>query len=381
MPTSRRCAFRPTATTRRAALSAGTKATSSPCATPAATVSASTTCAPTSTAQIFDGIDQHIERLPLPGLRFAVNQLQLERVCAPTTLPPLIGGARFIIITHPNMLAAANTLKAHKDALGIQTMVVSTQTISGGISATASATQIRNWLSNHWNTSIVRPKWVLLMGDAEFVPTHYDQLNSWDTARNAGDIWYGQFPARRHRQHRAAVRHRPLPCGHAGPGQHHGQQGDCVRELPAARCHRRPGFLQPPHLRQLLRRQWQHRPALVRRDLGNRAQPRRGAGLQACSASTAPATPPTPPAGVAAAPCRRHCASRASPGMATPPTSPTPSTPAPRCSSTAATAGGRAGATPNFTTANLGAISVNRQPLPGGLQRELRQRHLRQRNR
>ena len=53
--------------------------------------------------------------------------------------------------------------------------------------------QIRNWLSNHWNTSIVRPKWVLLMGDAEYVPTHYDQVNSWDSARNAGDIWFGQF--------------------------------------------------------------------------------------------------------------------------------------------------------------------------------------------
>ena len=147
----------------------------------------------TPTTQLFDGIDQHIERLPLPGLRFAVNQLQLQRVCAPLSLPPLIGGARFIIITHPNMLAAANTLKAHKDSLGIQTRVVTTQTISGGISATASATQIRNWLANHWNTSIVRPKWVLLMGDAEYVPTHYDQANSWDSARNAGDIWYGQF--------------------------------------------------------------------------------------------------------------------------------------------------------------------------------------------
>lgn len=147
----------------------------------------------TPTAQVFDGIDQHIERLPLPGLRFAVNQQQLQRVCAPATLPPLVGGARFIIIAHPNLLAAANTLKAHKDSLGIQTQVVSTQTISGGLTTTASATQIRNWLANHWNTTLVRPKWVLLMGDAELVPTHYDQVNSWDSARNAGDIWYGQF--------------------------------------------------------------------------------------------------------------------------------------------------------------------------------------------
>ncbi len=141
----------------------------------------------------FDDIDQFIERLPLPGLRFALNQPQLERVCAPSSLPGLLGGARFLIISHPNLLAAAQTLKAHKDAMGIQTRVVSTADITGGVSATASATQIRNWLANHWNTSIVRPKWVLLMGDAELVPTNYDQTNSWDMARNASDIWYGQF--------------------------------------------------------------------------------------------------------------------------------------------------------------------------------------------
>jgi hypothetical protein len=34
---------------------------------------------------------------------------------------------------------------------------------------------------------------VLFMGDAEYVPTHYDQKNIWDNARNAGDMWYGQF--------------------------------------------------------------------------------------------------------------------------------------------------------------------------------------------
>ena len=141
----------------------------------------------------YDDIDKFIERLPLPGLRFAANQLQLQRVCAPSFTPQFVGGARFLIITHPNFVDAANTLKAHKDALGIQTRVVTTLEITGGSSNAASATQIRNWLSNHWNTSIVRPKWVLLMGDAEYVPTHYDQPNSWDSARNAGDIWFGQF--------------------------------------------------------------------------------------------------------------------------------------------------------------------------------------------
>ena len=146
----------------------------------------------TKNAAAFDGIDRHIEALPLPALKYALNQDLLKIECAFTNVPPVLSGARFIIVTHPNFLAAANALKAHKDALGINTLVVSTQTITGGAAA-ATAVQIRNWLSNYWNTHLVRPKWVLMMGDSEFIPTNYDQANWWNPARNASDIWYGQF--------------------------------------------------------------------------------------------------------------------------------------------------------------------------------------------
>lgn len=142
----------------------------------------------------FDSIDRRLERLPLPGVAQVANaRLVGELVCRPPiSVPPAVFGARFIIVTHPNFLDAANALRAHKIARGISTQVVTTQTISGG-ALTATKAQIRNWLANAYNTRIVRPKWVLLMGDAEFIPTHYDQTNSWDSARNAGDGWYGQF--------------------------------------------------------------------------------------------------------------------------------------------------------------------------------------------
>lgn len=141
----------------------------------------------------FDGIDKFVERLPLPTLKYALNQLQLQRLCPPFQLPPNFFGSRFIIVTHPNFLAAANALRAHKQALGISTLVVRTDVINGGPGLTATKTQIRNWLANYWNTHLIKPKWVLFMGDAEFVPTSYDQINTWDSARNASDIWYGQF--------------------------------------------------------------------------------------------------------------------------------------------------------------------------------------------
>lgn len=143
----------------------------------------------------FDGIDQRIEALPLPAFQFAINkELASKLRCAPTGLQidPAVFGARFLIVTHPNFLAAANTLKAHKQALGISTRVVTTAQITGG-PANANKTQIRNWIANYYNTHLVRPKWVLFVGDSEFLPTSYDQNNSWDNALNAGDMWYGQF--------------------------------------------------------------------------------------------------------------------------------------------------------------------------------------------
>jgi len=134
-----------------------------------------------------DSIDRYIETLPLPVLQHALNPLLLENRCASIAVPPFALGARFVIVTHPNFLAAANTLRAHKEAMGISTVVINTQVISGGATPTATKTQIRNWLANYNNTHSVKPKWLLLMGDAEFVPTHAA------TGNNTGDMWYGQF--------------------------------------------------------------------------------------------------------------------------------------------------------------------------------------------
>ena len=142
----------------------------------------------------FDGIDERIEQLPLPATQFTLNKdlLTKLRCIPPIIVNPAIWGARFLIVTHPNFKPAADALKAHKQALGISTRVVTTSEITGG-GAAATEGQVRNWIANYYNTHLVRPKWVLFMGDAEFVPTHYDQQNIWDMARNAGDMWYGQF--------------------------------------------------------------------------------------------------------------------------------------------------------------------------------------------
>lgn len=138
----------------------------------------------------FDAIDRIIERRQIPA---AIGALNWQRVgelrCPPAKLPPFNFGERFLIISHPDFAAAADRLKLHKQSMGISTRVILTSTIS----ASPTDTQIRNHLQNWYNSHIVRPSWVLFIGDAEFIPTHYGAMNSWDAARNAGDIWYGQF--------------------------------------------------------------------------------------------------------------------------------------------------------------------------------------------
>jgi len=141
-----------------------------------------------------DAVDQKVEALPLPAFQFAVNKSLANEVrCAPVLqIDPAILGARFLIITHPNFKAAADDLKAHKAALGISTLVVTTAEITGGAAAATDA-QIRAWIAKYYNNHLIRPKWVLFMGDAEYVPTHYDLPHPTDLAKNAGDMWYGQF--------------------------------------------------------------------------------------------------------------------------------------------------------------------------------------------
>lgn len=113
------------------------------------------------------------------------NELFTKFVCVKEIKPVFIG-ARLVIITPPDFKPAADALRAHKVARGISTAVVTTD-VTG-----TTALSIKNYLTNAYNNWFVRPKWVLLMADAEFIPTHYGQQNFWDAAKNAGDIYYGQ---------------------------------------------------------------------------------------------------------------------------------------------------------------------------------------------
>ena len=140
----------------------------------------------------FDSVDEALQKAPHPVLKYALNQAQLKLSCVDPNLGQALSGARLLIVTHPDFLTVANAFAAHKESLGISTQVISTSVISGG-PAVATAEQIRNWVAAFYNSRVVKPKWLLLLGDSEKIPTHYDQLNTYNSAKNASDIWYGQF--------------------------------------------------------------------------------------------------------------------------------------------------------------------------------------------
>jgi hypothetical protein len=95
----------------------------------------------------------------------------------PEIFPPLDLGEELLIITHPDFLAAANDLKDWKREKGITTKVFATGPAdAGGIGSTKE--EIRDFIKSRYDRHLVRPSYVLLLGDAEFIPTWYRDTSS-----------------------------------------------------------------------------------------------------------------------------------------------------------------------------------------------------------
>ena len=86
-------------------------------------------------------------------------------------------GCEYLILTHPIFLSAANDLAEWKKKTGILTKVVDT-TETGGDNES-----IRQYIQDAYDTWNPAPSYVLLIGDAEYIPTNYFT----DTGT---DLWY-----------------------------------------------------------------------------------------------------------------------------------------------------------------------------------------------
>jgi hypothetical protein len=118
--------------------------------------------------------------------------------------PPSCLGYEYLIITHPDFRPAADALRNWKVSRGLSTRVSETGAGAGQAGTTAAA--IRNTILSYYNNCLVRPSYVLLLGDAEFVPTFYRNTLYGDSAgtdldyalmNNADimpDLAYGRIP-------------------------------------------------------------------------------------------------------------------------------------------------------------------------------------------
>lgn len=84
---------------------------------------------------------------------------------------PVCLGYEYVIITHPDFRPAADALRDWKNSRGLSTVVRETGANAGAAGTTAA--QIRNTIRHYYNTCLVRPSYVLLLGDAEFIPPFY----------------------------------------------------------------------------------------------------------------------------------------------------------------------------------------------------------------
>lgn len=88
-------------------------------------------------------------------------------------------GRSFLIITHPNFRDAADTLAQWKMKKGISTRVTTTEQIAQNLGVefnppdSPSADDIQGFIQDIYDSSIEPPSYLLLLGDAEFVPCHY----------------------------------------------------------------------------------------------------------------------------------------------------------------------------------------------------------------
>ncbi len=107
----------------------------------------------------------------------------------------LFTGEELIILTHPDFRNAAYRLADWKRQKGIMTNVFTCGTGSG-IPGRQTAAEIDTFIERRYKTTSIRASYILIMGDAEFIPTHYvPRANPEDDGTIGSDYPYAVISA------------------------------------------------------------------------------------------------------------------------------------------------------------------------------------------
>lgn len=99
-------------------------------------------------------------------------------------------GNSLLIITHPRFLEAAQTLSEWKIKKGIETVVTTTDNIFATIPGSPTAEEIQTYIKNAYDNWPWPPTHLLLIGDAEFIPCHYETYHNYDKCYIGTDLYY-----------------------------------------------------------------------------------------------------------------------------------------------------------------------------------------------
>jgi uncharacterized repeat protein (TIGR01451 family) len=114
--------------------------------------------------------------------RLLLNYEQLGAPAAPA--PQGANGAEFLIITPPDFVSAANALASWRNSTGVDTEVRTT----ADTGTTASA--IQAYIQNAYDTWTPAPSFVMFLGDAEYIPTHYVTEHPYHNTKTGTDLYY-----------------------------------------------------------------------------------------------------------------------------------------------------------------------------------------------
>jgi len=99
------------------------------------------------------------------------------------------GGEEFMIFAHTNFMSAANRLADWKNDRGIITHV-----FEYGPSDMDTSSEMEELIDDHYWNKAVRPSYILLLGDAEFIPTFLRGRCPYGSSVMATDFFYGSIP-------------------------------------------------------------------------------------------------------------------------------------------------------------------------------------------
>ena len=142
-------------------------------------------------AQI-EGIEERLESEPFELLceAFVLNYKHPDEYLSRRYKDVGSPSVDYLIISHDDFDTQVEPLADWKENKGFKTEIIITNTLCTN-PAVDDVDEITNYLKNAYNTWDPPPTYVLLVGDSEYLPTHYKTVHPYHGSKTPTDLYYG----------------------------------------------------------------------------------------------------------------------------------------------------------------------------------------------